>query len=418
MRIHVVATAVPAAGQRFRQRYRGPRGFTIIGLENTLDFRSALSIYQLMPPRHPKSARTFLFLLSAAAAIAAAEVVLRFAWPPQTVHHQLFCEHHPVFGWQKKPGFTGFHVGPRRVYRVRETMNSKGIRGPEYPCEKPPGEFRILVLGDSYAEGYTVMFEDLFSEVLKRELNDRAGKAVQVINAGTGGYSTDQELLWFETEGIKYQPDLVILLFCDNDVLFNTLDRYFRGFKPLFQLDNGQLKLTNVPVPPPAPLPVPSAAARLCESSYVCRGIGSLAYRIKRLAGPKDRRASAPEPDHQRLLDWNKATEAEKRNAWDVTKALLARLKKDVEGAGARLLVATVPGNDDVTRGIVSICRKDSIDCVDLTAPFRDEELRLKPQGRKLTYAPYDIHWNADGHRLTAEVLRNHLVTRGYTDAP
>lgn len=38
-------------------------------------------------------------------------------------------------------------------------MNSKGIRGPEYPYEKPPEEFRILFLGDSYAEGYAVEFE-------------------------------------------------------------------------------------------------------------------------------------------------------------------------------------------------------------------------------------------------------------------
>ena len=54
------------------------------------------------------------------------------------------------------------------------------------------------------------------------------------------------------------------------------------------------------------------------------------------------------------------------------------------------------------------ITKKTSDDYIDPTARFRDEELRLKRRGKKLTFAPLDGHWNAEGHRLVAEVLREH----------
>lgn len=136
-------------------------------------------------------------------------------------------------------------------------MNSTGIRGPEYAYEKGAHEYRIVILGDSFAEGYTVEFENLFSEVLKRRLNRDHGRSIQVINAGTGGYSTDQEWLWFMTEGVKYKPNLTVLLFLANDVLLNTVDRYWRGYKPLFRLNGNRLELTTVPLPSPvAPGPL------------------------------------------------------------------------------------------------------------------------------------------------------------------
>ena len=167
----------------------------------------ALSVHLLnLLRRHRMAASLLLLMFATLISLAIAEIALRIVQRTHPRHHQLFCEYHPVLGWQKKPNFSGIHVGPKEVYRVRETMNSKGIRGPEYPYEKPAQEFRIVALGDSFAEGYTVEFEDLFSEVLKRRLNRDQRRPVQVINAGTGGYSTDQELLWFTTEGIITPP--------------------------------------------------------------------------------------------------------------------------------------------------------------------------------------------------------------------
>jgi len=73
-----------------------------------------------------------------------------------------------------------------------------------------------------------------------------------------------------------------------------------------------------------------------------------------------------------------------------------------------------VPGNDDVTNGVLSICFQESIDCIDPTARFREEELKLNKIGRKLTFAPLDGHWNKEGHRLAAELPGEHTASNSY----
>ena len=175
---------------------------------------------------------------------------LHHHFQPPSGHSQLFVEYDPLLGWKKIPNVSGLRITPE--YSITESINSKGIRGPEYPYEKPNNEYRILILGDSFAEGYMVEFHELFSEVLKANLNtvDNLQLDVEVINSGTGGYSTDQELLWFYSEGKKYNPDLTVLMFYDNDVWFNNQHKYWRGEKPQFVIyDNQFVQLTNVPVP-------------------------------------------------------------------------------------------------------------------------------------------------------------------------
>jgi len=379
--------------------------------------------------RHPMMANLLLLTFSALFSLVIAEIALRAVQGAySTNHHELLAEYHPVLGWQKKPSFSGTHVGPNGIYRVRETMNSRGIRGPEYSYEKPPQEFRIIALGDSFAEGYTVEFEDLFSEVLKRRLNKDQSTPVEVINAGTGGYSTDQELLWFTTEGVKYNPDLVVLLFVWNDILFNTVDRYSRGYKPLFRIEDGTLELTNVPVPPPAsPAPL-SFKQWLYKSSYLYRNTRDTLLKSEqitnllvwiRLAQPRkhsatdvpksDANDSSQVPDYIRLSDWSKATEQERRAGWKITEMLLLKLKTEVEAAGSKLLVMiVVPGISEVLSRVMSICRQNSIDCIDPSPRFRAEDIAT------LTFAPLDWHWNAEGHRRAAELLREHIVTHSY----
>ena len=64
-----------------------------------------------------------------------------------------------------------------------------------------------------------------------------------VINAGVPGYSTAQEMLFYEREGRKYGPDLVLLVVVPND-LTDNLDA--RG--PRFRVDGGRLVVTNLPL--------------------------------------------------------------------------------------------------------------------------------------------------------------------------
>ncbi len=71
----------------------------------------------------------------------------------------------------------------------------------------------------------------------------------EVINAGCAGYGTDNELLFFQNEGYKYNPDITILcIFPWNDIRNNSnaLEEIFfeRSKFPHFEIgQNGELVL-------------------------------------------------------------------------------------------------------------------------------------------------------------------------------
>jgi hypothetical protein len=153
---------------------------------------------------------------------------------------------HPTLGWDHPPNAEAWLHRPE--YDVLLKFNSKGLRGPERPYEKPAGAFRALLLGDSFTDGYTVAEEKSVRAALEGELKARGCGQAEVFNAGAIGYSTDQEYLFYQQEGRKYSPDVVVVMFCSNDLYFNTTGE--QG-KPYFDLDGDKLVLRNSPVPPP-----------------------------------------------------------------------------------------------------------------------------------------------------------------------
>jgi hypothetical protein len=147
--------------------------------------------------------------------------------PAYTDHQQLFVEYDSVRGWRNIPDAHRRYVTPE--FTVAMDYNAHAYRGPLVDYAKPAGTFRVLLLGDSYLEGYTVPLQDRVAEVAQRLLPN-----VQIVSLGTGGYSTDQELLWLRSEGERYAPDLVVVLFCVNDVWYNNRASYPIGAKTLF----------------------------------------------------------------------------------------------------------------------------------------------------------------------------------------
>ncbi len=101
---------------------------------------------------------------------------------------------------------------------------------------KPAGKLRVLMLGDSFVQGYTVERQDLFVDVLERWWQAE-GRDVDVINAGTEGYSTDQEALWLAGPGRAFQPDVVLLFPYQNDLYWNAATSYDRYQKPRINPD-------------------------------------------------------------------------------------------------------------------------------------------------------------------------------------
>lgn len=88
------------------------------------------------------------------------------------------------------------------VYRT----NDKGLRDREYRYEKSPRTLRILALGDSITFGEGVPYGARFADIPEESLD-----GLEIINAGVPGWGLESELVYLAREGVRYQPDWVVI---------------------------------------------------------------------------------------------------------------------------------------------------------------------------------------------------------------
>jgi hypothetical protein len=321
-------------------------------------------------------------------------------------------------------------------------VNGQGLRDRERRYAAAPGVFRVLALGDSFVEGYTVPLEDTVGQVLERDLTGPACP-VEVINGGTSGWSTDQEYLFYVDEGARYAPRVVVLFFYYNDVLFNDRDNYFGRPKPLLVPGDGGLKVVNEPVPPPRPRPAVTDEHGTREEGSALMN----AFRDRlRLGAPRVYDALAglglwsplggSEPGEEMRV-YKAGPTPRIDGAWASTGRILEALARETAARGARLLVAYVPNRMEVRdrdweltrrayamdergwdrglplRRLRAIGDSAGFPVVDLTPALRRADASLLNR----TYFTYDPHWTALGHRVAAAEVAQSLRGRGWAPA-
>ena len=113
---------------------------------------------------------------------------------------------------------------PALVHGFPTHTNAYGFRSKAMRREKQG--FRILMLGDSFTFGTGVADEETFSWLLNDLLSASPGYAdVEVLNAGTNGSSNVSQVNYFWSEGLSFQPDLVVLnIYTGNDFDQNLED--------------------------------------------------------------------------------------------------------------------------------------------------------------------------------------------------
>lgn len=155
-------------------------------------------------------------VVAAVLAAIAVEVWVRASWDEQRGRPGFYLSD-PALGQRLSPGYDGWFAG------VPVRINSLGFRDQrEYALQKPPGAFRILVLGDSVTFGHGTRSDTTYPFLLEQRL--RAWKPDvewQVWNLGVPGYATSQELAYLERVADRYQPDLVVVGFYQNDLTGN-----------------------------------------------------------------------------------------------------------------------------------------------------------------------------------------------------
>jgi hypothetical protein len=114
-----------------------------------------------------------------------------------------------------RPNSTFWHTSVDGSWRF--LTNGQGFRDTrDYTYTKRPGLYRVICLGDSQTEGFECRQDHTYPAVLEHFLR-REGLDAQVMNMGISGFGTAEELAFLENEGLKYQPDAVILGLFAND---------------------------------------------------------------------------------------------------------------------------------------------------------------------------------------------------------
>jgi hypothetical protein len=122
------------------------------------------------------------------------------------------------------------------------SYSADGLRNHNLPAP-PAGEPTVLVVGDSFTEGWAVKDDDAWPAYLARDTGRR------VLNAGVRGYGLDQMVLRAERLAPRFKPQTIILAFIEDDMSRTGLTVRQAVHKPYFRPSGDGLELHNVPVP-------------------------------------------------------------------------------------------------------------------------------------------------------------------------
>jgi len=319
---------------------------------------------------HGARRKLLALLLSLAACLAALEALVRIANPlgisyyEESKRYELDKIADPDLVYRNRPGFRATYGG------IDYAFNEMGLR--ERPVgAKGPREFRILLLGDSVTLGMGVEVEAAFARRLEALAGKRMDRPVRTINTGVGSYNTTQEAAFLRLRGEELKPDLVVLVYVENDI-----EKNLPPFDPA-------RKLSLRGKSPPEAIELILWHSRLYRlAAHVLRHRG-------REAVP-DR--SAP--------------------GWQASMADMASIADCCQERHLPLAVflwrmTPSPTTDALWQDLSAVANAKGFALCDMEPAFRG----LDPL--KFRISAVDAHPNSEGHRVVAEAMDAFLASRG-----
>lgn len=148
-------------------------------------------------------------------------------------------------GWKLKSNYQA--IWENLSYKVHYQTNSRGFRDREHEIQKKSSTRRIMVLGDSFAEGWGMAEEKMWQFQLEKMFEGK----VEVMNYGVRGYDVLQEYKQLLEMGLQYRPDLVIQLLCENDYEKKYWRDLIAGdkkrFRPQYEIRGEEVFFLGVP---------------------------------------------------------------------------------------------------------------------------------------------------------------------------
>ena len=171
-----------------------------------------------------------------------AEGLVRLVAPQRLESYRPIYEADSLLVYRLKRNYAAVHHQPE--FEIHESTNDIGLRDGPIGAKRQDVS-RILGLGDSFSYSNSVNLEDTFFKQLERLQKDEGGPEIEVINGAVPAYSTIQEFRYLERDGLKLQPDAVVLGFYvgndfqDSYELFDSLGR------PTVDVVDGELRAND-----------------------------------------------------------------------------------------------------------------------------------------------------------------------------
>ena len=284
----------------------------------------------------------------------------------------------PALGWIHNARTRRYPMSDGTSYLI--DIDELGLRGRAHVA--PSDRTRVLVLGDSFTEGFQVSDDEVFTGLWEHLRPDLA-----VFNSGVSGYSTLQEIMLAHRLEPVVRPDIVVMMVCGwNDLTDNIMPWEFAlGPRPYVD--------ASLRIHPPdwkafstLLLPVPGAGwlHRHSLAAYAIYKRLAPIVHGDGLSYHEEWRRRIPEADE-----------------WRVMESLLTGF-----APGRRLVIVTVPSPDDVVSGDRTFSTRLGEIAARLGVPFID----LQPDLRPDDYLESDRHWNAAGHAVAARRLASVIL--------
>lgn len=357
--------------------------------------------------------------LAIVVALVLAEVLLRVLPIPGINYHNFYYDE-----------WTGGHLYPNShvLYRgggktVRRDVNSLGYLDSEHAVAKPPGVTRIGFFGDSYTEARQVALGDTFIRVAQDRLNAAGDQRFETLSFGLSGYGTVQSYLESTRWADSLNLDLVVYVFCENDMADQIPQ-----ITPSHEVPHPYLTSTSFDVDFSFRDRYAYKTSRLHRSLQYFKSrsllVSTLTARLKllkkhgvKMTVTEDdmvNEGGAPRKDgHRRIMSapstWPDTLLTYGR---ELETRIITRWRDELQHQDKRLLVLIVPRTREMNKPLAeqdtwgkwltALCAAEDIEVIDPSPGL----IEIAAQGTP----PFRDHFTAAGHRVVAETFAKHIL--------
>jgi hypothetical protein len=236
------------------------------------------------------------------------------------------------------------------------------MRDRDYEMQKPAGTYRFALMGASHSMGTGVgddeSYENVVEDRLNREMTPRTGMSYEIMNFSVGGYGPLSRLHQVENRALDFEPDALMIVGI-NDML-GVEREVIRGATGVYKHPWSELD-------------------EVARSAGIEEGMDYSVARTKL------------SPHREQLLGW-----------------VYARIVEECARHGILPVFLCIPQPRDESpefqkdiRAQIDIARENGFIVLDI----RDAYASVSDRYRDLWIAPWDLHANAEGHRILADRL-------------